>query len=380
MKRGLIYVFVILIALIFIVSACEQYVGGKVNNRRVEDREVAILTENIIFYVGTDAEQGVSAEFLHLDFKDKAGNDVRRVNLFGWHWLDVGRGEISAPPYGRMLVGDHQIDEPFIIKEGMDGTIYPRFYLENDLSGVKTTFLYYKNGYSYIIRISSIGTQNRYDENGNPDNGENYIRFYVKNTNEFFDETYNNGEITEYDLNGLLPSPFRLIVKRTGEGNHAIIESISFVDINDEEDKISKIETFGGAIVRLDYNTQLPENLWENDMNHDPLSRELTERITYEKIFFKERNGKEIGAIINWEPFSRTLEISSLISDGNSDFEVHPIEQYLGANVKFEGTTKSGTGIKWTKLNGHVLSGGNPFEHIQYKLEFNHHYPINFRG
>jgi len=178
-------------------------------------------------------------------------------------------------------------DEQLIVIEGETLTAeevvaYPPYELE-DLEG--TRFLYYFNEYSHFIEITNIDTvQNQTDFRIIDDASGPGIAY---NDKDFIPEG-----ITTFNF---LSTSFQLMISPDNS-------EITFTNINDEIDGISKVETERGAVITLDEEES--------------------------KVIIKEDNGGEIETYLDYDFVGMQIRISDL-------------DMIYGRRI--EGTTEWGT-------------------------------------
>jgi len=293
----MIYVFVILLVLMFVSSGCEKTVGREMFFKTVDDE-----SENLALMpregdrANVEVEEGITiqaeGDVVSLVFKDKAGN---QYDGYIFYVPDLRGSEIKL---GR------DWDEPLIIKEGETINVNDYFDYEVDLGDISPHFLYYFDGYSYDVELDRI------------DEEDNTVRFKIRNTGEFIDETYrDDGRPTGYDFLG---TTFWLVFNEE-EGE------ITFRNINDQAGGISRIETSNGAILRLDD---------EKD-----------------RIIFREENEDEIGIQLTYYYIDRDIKINELIINNDAEIEIHNTQNNRYGLMEFEGRTGYGTNIYWIKLD-----------------------------
>ena len=208
MNKRLVYIFVFLVAGLFVVSACKQAVGRPAINRNIVDEfELSRESTTVTTYSGRESL---------LNVKNYEGNLLTSNRIFYYE------------PRRRAIKLGRDMDRPLIIEEG--ALVTNTSIGESELSEMRINFLYDKDRISHILRIRNIDT--------------------LSNRTDFYDETtdtsYENQEFmpelnTEFTF---LPSIFELKFSERDD-------TITFSDINDERDGISRIYTISHEIITL---------------------------------------------------------------------------------------------------------------------------------
>ena len=198
LNKKLGYIFVVLVAGLFVVSACEQGGIGAKPARQLERGG-----EDPVVQSDHDVRFTTRGEYVYLNTKVNGRNDINQ--------------KIFYNDNGRIKRGSG-IDEPLVTQE--QEIIHAEDMNVQDLSGMTgVRFVYDFNGISHIVNIQNIDTLN------------NRVSFRVLDTGRSYNNLpYNNIRDTEFNF---LETPFVLIFEE---------DSINFYHINDM-DGTSRIRT-----------------------------------------------------------------------------------------------------------------------------------------